>query len=90
MPLPIVIIPPWSVLSAIVGIFHGSLFHLFFGSRLPQLPAILSFGVAGGLLGGLLGIWIPPAVLAIGDTNLIAASAGAWTALAVGRLFRFC
>jgi hypothetical protein len=33
---------------------------------------------------------IPPAVLAIGETNLIATAMSAWLALVIARLFRFC
>ncbi|MBI4212699.1 MAG: hypothetical protein HY534_00120 [Chloroflexi bacterium] len=88
--MPILIIPPWTVLSALIGVVHGSLFHIFFGKGLRQLASGLGFAVAGAVLGGLLGIWIPPAILAIGDTNLIATTLAAWAALAVGRVFRFC
>lgn len=83
-------VPPWLVISAILGVIHASLFHLLLGDRLHQLPAALGLGLAGSMGGGLLGTLIPPSVLALGETNLIATAALAWTMLLVGRLFRIC
>lgn len=84
------IVPPWAALASVVGVFHGALFHLLLGTRLDHLPRAVSFGIGGSLSGGLLGTVIPPAILAIGDTNLIATTACAWTLLGLARLFRFC
>jgi len=86
----IVIIPPWLALSAVIGVAHASIFHLALGHRIHQLPAQVGVGVAASALGGLIGTMIPPAILAIGDTNLIATSLCAWGALGIARLFRFC
>ena len=44
----------------------------------------------GGIFGAVVGSMIPPAVLAIGDTNLIATTICAWLVLGIARLFRFC
>ena len=84
------LIPPWVVLSGLLGLLYGGLFHLLFGRRIHQLPVALLIGGLASLLGGLLGSIIPPAVLEIGDTNLIAATLVAWLALGIARLFRFC
>lgn len=81
---------PWALLASLVGVFHGAVFHILFGAALHMIPRALALGIAGSLLGGLLGTVIPPAVLAIGDTNLIATTACAWAFLGVGRLFRVC
>ena len=81
---------PWVVLAGLVGLFHGALFHLLFGSAIRQIPRAVGIAVGGSVLGGAIGTVIPPAVLAIGDTNLIATTACAWTALALARLFRIC
>jgi hypothetical protein len=78
------------VLSALIGLMHGALFHLLFGSRVRQLPVAVVIGIVASLLGGLLGTMIPPAVLEVGDTNLIATTAAAWLSLGIARLFRFC
>ncbi len=86
----VVYIPPWVVLAALVGFLHGALFHLLFGQHVGQLFWQVVLGLAAGLLGGLVGIMIPPAVLAIGDTNLIASTAGAWAALGIARMLRIC
>ena len=86
----IVIIPPWLVLSAAIGVMHASIFQLVLGHRIHQLPAQVGVGVVASVLGGLLGTIIPPAIFAIGDTNLIATSLCAWGALGIARLFRFC
>jgi hypothetical protein len=77
-------------LSAVIGLVHGALFHLLFGNRLLQLPPAVAIGVVAGVLGGLLGTMIPPAILEIGDTNLISTTASAWFGLGIARLLRFC
>jgi hypothetical protein len=89
-PTFVVYVPPWVVLAALIGLLHGALFHLLFGQRPGQLPKQVVLGLVGGLIGGLVGIIIPPAVLAIGDTNLMATTAIAWIALGIARVFRFC
>jgi hypothetical protein len=89
-PTFIVYVPPWVVLAALVGVLHGALFHLVFGQRLSQLPRAAIIGLLAGLLGGAIGTMIPPAIAAIGDTNLIATTAAAWAVLGIARVFRFC
>jgi hypothetical protein len=69
---------------------HGALFHLLFGNRLGQLPVAVLIGIVASLSGGFLGTMIPPAIMEVGDTNLIATTAVAWLALGIARLFRFC
>jgi hypothetical protein len=89
-PTFVVYFPPWVALAALIGMLHGALFHLILGQRLGQLPRHVLLGVGAGLLGGLVGIMIPPAVVAIGDTNIIATTAFAWFVLGIARIFRFC
>lgn len=86
----VIAVPAWGALAALVGVIHGALFHLVFGKGLRQLPAHLVVGFSASLAGGLLGTMIPPAVLAIGDTNLISTGLCAWGALVIARLLRFC
>jgi hypothetical protein len=69
---------------------HGALFHLLFGWGFRQLGMQLVLGTLGGILGAVVGSMIPPAILAIGDTNLISTTICAWLALGIARLFRFC
>lgn len=83
-------LPPWAVLAALVGLMHGALFHLLFGERVRNLPVGVAIGLVASLGGGLLGTMIPPAILAIGETNLITTTICAWLALGIARLFRFC
>jgi hypothetical protein len=78
------------VLAALVGVMHGALFHLLFGQRLRHLAVAVAVGLIGGAVGGLVGTMIPPAVLMVGETNLIATTLAAWTGLGIARLFRFC
>lgn len=84
------LVPPWALLAGLLGVMHGSLFHILFGERLRQLPGALALGLGGGFGGAWVGTTIPPAVLAVGDTNLIATTVAAWVALGLARLFRFC
>ena len=91
MPGIVAAFPPTAVLAAFAGLMHGALFHLLFGRGFRQLGLQLLIGLAGGAVGGaLVGAMIPPAILAIGDTNLIATTICAWLALGIARLFRFC
>ena len=90
MPLIIGLIPPWAVLSALIGLVHGSLFHVLFGAQIRQLPLAVIIAIVASVLGGLLGTMIPPAIVELGDTNLIATTIAAWLALGIARLFRFC
>jgi len=84
------LLPAWGLFSAILGLMHGALFHLLFGDQVRKLPAEVGTGLVASVAGGLLGTMIPPAVLQIGDTNLIATTSAAWLALGIARLFRFC
>ena len=86
----IILIPPWVVLAALLGVMHAALFHLLFGNRIRRLPLVVVIGFIASLGGGFLGTMIPPAVLSIGETNLIATGLCAWAALGLGRLFRYC
>lgn len=86
----VIAVPAWGALAALLGVIHGALFHLVFGKGVGQLPVHLVLGLTASLAGGLLGTMIPPAVLAIGDTNLISTALCAWGALAIARLLRFC
>ena len=86
----IVIIPPWIALSAVLGVGHAALFHLLLGAGVHQLPAQIGVGVVASILGGFIGTIIPPAILAVGDTNLIATALAPWAALGFARLLRFC
>jgi uncharacterized membrane protein len=83
-------LPPWALLAALLGVMHGALFHLLFGRALRQLPAGVAIGLVGSVAGGLIGTMIPPAVLMVGETNLIATTLAAWAGLGIARLFRFC
>ena len=90
MPSVVAALPPTVVLAAFVGLMHGALFHLLFGSGFRQLGMQLPLGTIGGIIGAVVGSMIPSSVVAIGDTNLLATSIGAWSALGIARLFRFC
>jgi len=83
-------VPPAALLAAFVGLMHGALFHLLLGHGFRQLGIQLVLGTLGGILGAIVGSMIPPAILAIGDTNLIATTICAWLTLGIARLFRFC
>ena len=83
-------VPPWALLSALIGVMHGALFHLVAGQRVRQLPLQILIGLFAGVAGGFVGTMIPPAILEIGDTNLISTSVAPWAVLGIARLFRFC
>ena len=78
------------MLAAFVGLMYGALFHLLFGRGFRQLAIQLLLAAVGAVIGAAIGSIIPPAIVAIGDTNLIATTVCAWLALVIARLFRFC
>ena len=79
------LIPPWAALSAVIGTMHGALFHLFFGSHVSRLPGAVVIALTASLIGGLIGTMIPPAIVSIGDTNLISTAVTVWLALGAAR-----
>lgn len=83
------IVPPWAALAAVLGTMHGAMFHLLFGGHIGRLPLAVAIALPASLVGGLVGTMIPPAIIAIGDTNLIATGLGAWIALGIARALRF-
>jgi len=90
LPIALSLPPPWFVLAAFLGVMHGALFHLVLGTHVRQLPTSLVLGMAASVVGGFVGTMIPPAVLEIGETNLISTGIAAWLVLVIARLFRFC
>jgi hypothetical protein len=76
--------------AILLGVVHAALFQLLLSPTARTFPIALGIAVVGSLLGAAVGTVIPPAILAIGDANLIAATIGAWTGLSTARLFRFC
>lgn len=83
------LVPPWAALSAVLGTMHGAMFHLLFGGHIGRLPVAVVIALLASLAGGLVGTMIPPSIVAVGDTNLIATGLGAWMALGAARALRF-
>jgi uncharacterized membrane protein YjjB (DUF3815 family) len=79
-------IPPWAVLSVVIGVASAALFHLVLSTRLRSLPLYVLVGGMAALLGGLLGAQLGPTPWSVGEAHLLAICGASWSALALTRL----
>ncbi len=82
--MPVLISPGW-VLGALLSSIYATLFHIWKGESLSDLPRFLlaawigfALGQWGGQLSGL-------SLIQVGSLNLVSASLGAWLALFIAR-----
>jgi len=76
-------IGPAPILAFLVGLFHTSLYTLVRGTTGGRLPVLLLVAWLGAWAGDGLGARIGLDLLRIGDFRLVAASLGAWLAIAI-------
>ena len=74
---------PAIILSALVGIFHASLYVLIRGTASGRLPVIVVAAILGAWAGDALADRLGLDVLTIGDFHLLGASIVAWVGIAV-------
>lgn len=71
------------MLSVLIALLYGSVFHLFFGQRLWQLPTYLASSLLGFFIGFAVGAALGLEWLRLGAVPLFAASLGAFATLFV-------
>lgn len=74
---------PTLVLAVLAGVAHTALYVLLRGETDRRLPLVLAAAVLGAAAGDALGARLGIGLLAIGDFQLLGASALAWVGIAV-------
>jgi hypothetical protein len=83
-------LPPWLVLSGLLGIINAAACFMLVGRTISRLAWYAVLGIFASGLGQVVGSALQaPQPLKIGDLNVLAASVGAWTVLLAARLARF-
>ena len=73
--------PPYLLLSFLIGAIYGTLFHLWRGKTLRDLPIYFFTGVIGFGLGQALGNLIGLTIVLIGPVHIAEATIVSWTGL---------
>ena len=72
-------VPPWLVLSGLLGVINAAACFMLVGRRVAHLALYALIGALAAGLGQVVGAAVgAPQPLTIGDVNVVAASAGAW------------
>jgi hypothetical protein len=83
----IALLPPWLLITPLIGIIHGALFFLIGGRRPSSLPVYLTIGIAAASLAQALQIVPPgPPPFSLGEINLVFTSVATWAVMMVSRL----
>jgi hypothetical protein len=81
------LIPPWLLITPLIGLIHGSLFFLFVGRRPSSLPVYLALGIAAASLMQALELVAPGAPpFSLGEVNLVSTSVATWVVIMVTRI----
>lgn len=73
--------PPYLLLSSVIGAIYGTLFHLWRGKNLRDLFIYLFTGVIGFGLGQAVGDVIGIDMILIGPVHLVEATIASWITL---------
>jgi hypothetical protein len=80
-------LPPWLVLAGLLGVINAAACFMLIGRRVSRLPWYAVLGMLAACLGQVVGAAVQaPQPLMIGDLNVLAASAGAWSVVLAARL----
>jgi hypothetical protein len=81
------LLPPWLLITPLIGIIHGSLFFLLAGRRPSSLPVYLTIGVAAASLAQALQLVPPgPPPFSLGEVQLVVTSVATWAVMLASRL----
>jgi hypothetical protein len=81
------LLPPWLLITPLIGLIHGSLFFILVGRRPSSLPVYLALGVAAASLMQALELFPPGAApFSLGDVNLLSISVATWVVILVSRV----
>ncbi len=78
---------PAVTIAFILATIYGVVFHLIVGGDVRRLALYLLAGWLGFALGQISGVMLEVDMLRIGSLRTLSATAGAWTALLVARMF---
>jgi len=81
------LLPPWLLITPLIGVIHGSLFFIVMGRRPSSLPVYLALGIAAASLMQALEL-VPPGAppFSVGEVNLISTSIATWAVILVSRI----
>jgi hypothetical protein len=80
-------VPPWLVLSGLLGVINAAACFVLVGSHLTRLGWYVVLGVFAAGLGQAVGSAVQaPEPLKIGDVNVLSTSVGAWLVIVSARL----
>jgi len=81
------LLPPWLLITPLIGLIHGSLLFLVVGRRPSSLPVYLALGIAAASLMQALEL-VPPGAppFSLGEVNLISTSVATWVVIVVSRV----
>lgn len=84
------VVPPWVLLSLMLGLVSASAFYLVLGIGIRSLPTYLALGLLAGPLAQFAGssFPLPAPPLSIGEVHLAVVAGGTWSLLAIARLLR--
>jgi hypothetical protein len=81
------ILPPWLLITPLIGVIHGSLFFLIVGRRPTSLPVYLALGIAAASLAQALQVVPPgPPPFSLGEVHLVTTSVATWAVMMVSRV----
>jgi hypothetical protein len=81
------ILPPWLLITPLIGIIHGSLFFLIVGRRPGSLPVYLALGIAAASLAQAAQLVPPgPPPFSLGEVHLVATSVATWAVMLACRI----
>ena len=81
------LLPPWLLITPLIGLIHGSLFFILAGRRPSSLPVYLALGIAAASLMQALQL-VPPGAppFSLGEVNLVATSVATWFVILASRI----
>jgi hypothetical protein len=81
------LLPPWLLITPLIGVIHGSLFFLIVGRRPSSLPVYLTIGVAAASVAQVLQL-VPPGAppFSLGEVHLVATSVATWIVMLASRI----
>ena len=85
--MPLTLLPPWLVLTSLLGVINAAACFLLVGRRLSRLAWYALLGLFSASLGQVVGAAVlAPNPLSIGDVNVLAASLAACAVVLLARL----
>jgi hypothetical protein len=81
------LLPPWLLITPLIGLIHGALFFILAGRRPSSLPVYLALGIAAASLRQALEL-VPPGAppFSLGEVNLVATSVATWIVILASRI----